>query len=111
MQRSLSLFIPLTALLIHFVSVAQNQIKALPPTSADSSKTITRDSASHITTIITKVPFRGTNYFIKIVPIDTADIDQMPSYNPERDQILIRRDTLQHLFRDWLLKRPPGRRR
>lgn len=111
MQKSLSLFILLTALLIHFVSLAQSQIKMLPPPLADSSKTMVGDSVSQATTIITKVPFRGTNYFIKIVPIDTTMIDKMPTYNAERGQRLIWRDSLQHLFRDSVLKYVPERRR
>ena len=62
------------------------------------------DSSSNTVTIITKVPFDGVNYFIKIVPVDTTVPDRMPIYNPECGRVLVWRDSLQRLFADSLLK-------
>jgi hypothetical protein len=62
------------------------------------------DSSSRAVTIITKVPFDGVNYFIKIVPLDTTVRDRMPIYNPVARRTLIWTDSLQHLLPDSLLK-------
>ena len=61
-------------------------------------------------TIITKVPFEGVNYFIKIVPMDPDQEMPMPMYNPERDRTFFWHDSLQRLFPDSLLKQFPRRR-
>lgn len=60
-----------------------------------------RDSAF---TIITKVPFRGQYYYIKIIPLDTGNRDHMPILNPNRRNTLLWRDSLQHLLPDSILQ-------
>lgn len=75
----------------------------------DSTAILKADSSSPVTFIITKVPFNGANYFIKIVPVDPTLIELMPIYNPEGARSIIWRDSLQRLFPDSLLRYLPKR--
>ena len=65
------------------------------------------DSLGHFTTIITKIPFEGTNYFIKIVPLDSSNIDHMPMYDPERGGVIFWKDSLRRLLPDTVLRLVP----
>ena len=57
------------------------------------------------TTIVTKIPFNGVNYYIQISPIDVQD--PMPVYNPHPENEIVWNDSLQHLFPDSILKQLP----
>lgn len=57
-----------------------------------------------VTSIITKIPFDGLNYFITIVPVDTAISNHMPVYGGAHPQLMmIRRDSLRRLPPDTIL--------
>ena len=64
----------------------------------------TIDSAA--VTIVTKVPFNGMNYFITIVPIDSANIANMPTYDPtpKRKKTLVWNDSLQFMVPGFYLE-------
>ncbi len=63
--------------------------------------------------IVTKVPFNGGFYSIMIVPVDTSNIDNMPIFTPYPQFgypgkiVRLRRDSLQHLLPDSVLKLSP----
>ena len=59
--------------------------------------------------IVTKVPFRGMNYFITIVPVDSTNIDKMPMYDPQSRGTVIWKDSVQRLFPDSILHFLPQR--
>jgi hypothetical protein len=61
-------------------------------------------------TIVTKVPFNGRYYFIRIVPVDSSFHDPMPMYNSRHQPMFLWRDSLQHLLPDSLLKLLPRNR-
>jgi len=61
-------------------------------------------------TIVTKVPFNGRNYFIRIVPVDSSFHDPMPMFNPERGRMIFWRDSLERLLPDSLLRLLPRNR-
>ena len=60
--------------------------------------------------IVTKVPFNGRNYFIRIVPVDSSFHDPMPIFNPERGRTVFWMDSLQRLLPDSLLRLLPRNR-
>ena len=66
-------------------------------------RAIKPDTSAGDFTIVTKVPFDGRNYFIKIVPVDTGNVDRMPIYSGRWDRPLIWNDSLQHLLPDSIL--------
>ena len=61
------------------------------------------------TSIITSVPFNGMRYFIKIVPLGTTNIDNMPIVPRESDHLMIWKDSLRYLLPDSILKQLPRR--
>ena len=99
--RLLILVIPLVQSL---VSDASTQVRF------PRSPQILRPSADSSVKIITKVPFNGRYYFIRIVPVDSSFHDPMPMYNPRHQPMLFWRDSLQHLMPDSLLRLLPRNR-
>ncbi|MDH3252665.1 MAG: hypothetical protein OEM41_07720 [Ignavibacteria bacterium] len=61
--------------------------------------------------VTTRVPFNGMDYFIAIVPLDSANIDNMPFVVPgrSRDQFHPWIDSLEQIIHDSLLRRSPQR--
>lgn len=57
--------------------------------------------------VITKVPFEGKYYFIKIVPVDTAATVPMPIYNPERRWLYAPPDSLWYFVPDSVMRYLP----
>ena len=65
----------------------------------------TLQTADTSLTIITKVPFNGRYYFIRIVPVDSGNPDNMPIVGPgNRNRNYIWDDSLQGLLPDSVLK-------
>jgi len=70
------------------------------------------DSAGSIVPV-SKVPFDGKYYYIKLVPVDSSNIDNMPMFAPNLNvppsglKIFIRRDSLQHLHPDSIFRLSP----
>jgi len=55
--------------------------------------------------IVTKVPFNGQYYFIRIAPVDSGNPDNMPIATPgQRSRPFIWYDSLQRLLPDSILK-------
>jgi len=57
--------------------------------------------------VITKVPFEGRYYFIKIVPVDTTASIPMPVYNPETRWMYAAAESLRYLIPDSLMQLLP----
>lgn len=62
-------------------------------------------SKNNLTTIVTKVPFNGVYYYLKISPIDVHD--HIPVYNPQTENEIVWNDSLQRLLPDSILKQLP----
>ena len=51
------------------------------PREQDTSGSVMRGDSSSVR-VVTRVPFKGMDYFIAIVPIDSSVSERMPIYNP-----------------------------
>ena len=109
MKYLIVLYVVLCNFLFDATTFAQTQSKPITMLPTDSTTILKSDSSSPVTFIITKIPFNGANYFIKIVPLDPALIELMPIYNPEGGRSIIWKDSLQRLLPDSLLKYLPKR--